>query len=168
MKIKLEINNTTKSSIEESFFEAVAEKTFTEVNCDFLNPSADGKEIGISVALVAPEEIQTINKEYRKYDSVTDILSFPEYKSMEDLQKNIQKGKSAQVDEALKNVKAAELDLNNRYLTSMPEHVLKTLHAEKSNAGKRINEIENSLTEISNRHYAQIAGIAEMLEILAR
>ena len=91
--IKLEINNITESPIKEGFFESVAKTTFTEASCDFLKD----REIGISIALVSPAEIKKINKEYRKYDSVTDILSFPEYKSAEDLQKNIEKEEGVQV-----------------------------------------------------------------------
>jgi len=87
MKINLEINNTTESPIEEGFFEAIAEKTFAELKYDFLNPSTDGREVGISIAFIAPAEIRKINKEYRKYDSVTDILSFPEYENVGQIEK---------------------------------------------------------------------------------
>jgi probable rRNA maturation factor len=87
MKINLEVNNTTESPVENNFFLAVAEETFAEVSLDFL----EKKEIGISLALVAPEEIKKLNNEYRKYDSVTDILSFPEYGSTDELKKASQK-----------------------------------------------------------------------------
>lgn len=85
--MKIEINNTTNSPIEKGFFEIIAEKTFAELNYAFLNPSADGKNVTISLALIAPEEIRKLNKEYRKYDSVTDILSFPEYENIEKIKK---------------------------------------------------------------------------------
>ena len=83
MKLILEINNITESPIETGFFEMVAEKTLAELEYDFLK----NKEVGISLALVAPEEIKKINKEYRKYDNVTDILSFPEYENIEQIKK---------------------------------------------------------------------------------
>lgn len=85
MKLNLEINNATQSPIRDNFLVAVAEKTFAELNLDFF----DGKEIIISVALVAPEEIKKLNNEYRKFDSVTDILSFPEHQSIEDIKTSV-------------------------------------------------------------------------------
>ncbi|HPN54394.1 MAG TPA: rRNA maturation RNase YbeY [Candidatus Moranbacteria bacterium] len=89
MKINLEINNTTHSPIEEKFFEEIAEKTLIAANYDFLNLPINEKKINVSVAFVTPAEIRKINKNYRQYDSVTDILSFPEYKSTEDLENEI-------------------------------------------------------------------------------
>jgi probable rRNA maturation factor len=87
MKINLEINNATQSPVEDSFLVAVAERTFQELKFDFF----DGKEIIISVALVSAEEIQKLNKEYRKYDSVTDILSFPEYENLAKIKDTVDK-----------------------------------------------------------------------------
>ena len=81
MRIVLEINNTTNSPIESGFFEAVAEKTLAEVKYDFLKD----KKVGISLALVSPDEIKKLNKEYRQQDSVTDILSFPEHANAREL-----------------------------------------------------------------------------------
>jgi len=82
MKIDLEINNTTNSPIKDGFFTIVAEKTFAELKYSLLKD----KEVEISVALVTPEEIKKLNKEYRKNDSVTDILSFPEYKNIKEIE----------------------------------------------------------------------------------
>ena len=84
MEINLEINNTTSSPIGTGFFEMVAERTFAELECGFLKD----KTLEISLALVAPEEIRKLNKEYRKYDSVTDVLSFPEYENIEKIKKD--------------------------------------------------------------------------------
>ncbi|MFA6974092.1 MAG: rRNA maturation RNase YbeY [Parcubacteria group bacterium] len=82
MQLNLEINNATQSPIADSFLVAVAEKTIqeliTELNHEFLKE----KDISISLALVSPEEIQKLNKEYRQKDDVTDILSFPEYENL--------------------------------------------------------------------------------------
>lgn len=83
MKLELEINNTTNSPIENGFFEMMAEKTFAELKYDFLKD----KKVGISLALVSPDEIKKLNKEYRQQDSVTDILSFPEHASIEEFKK---------------------------------------------------------------------------------
>lgn len=87
MKLNLEVNNTTNSPVEDGFFEVVAEKTFDRIGYDFLA----GKELGISVALVTPEEIKRLNKEYRKYDCVTDVLSFPEFQNSQELKDASQK-----------------------------------------------------------------------------
>lgn len=89
MEINFEINNTVKNPIKKSFFALVAEKTFFAVGHDFLNPSFSGKKINISLALVSPEEIRRLNKKYRKHDSVTDILSFPEYKNSKEIERAI-------------------------------------------------------------------------------
>jgi probable rRNA maturation factor len=40
----------------------------------------------ISVSFVSAEEIHSLNKEYRGVDSVTDVLSFPQYESTEDME----------------------------------------------------------------------------------
>ncbi len=37
----------------------------------------------ISVSIVSSDEIQRLNKEYRGVDSTTDVLSFPQYESIE-------------------------------------------------------------------------------------
>jgi probable rRNA maturation factor len=78
MKVNLEINNTTQSLVSDEFLVSVAEETFRVLNYDFF----DGKELIISLALVPPEEIKNLNKEYRKFDTVTDVLSFPEYRNI--------------------------------------------------------------------------------------
>lgn len=83
MKINLEINNIAESPVEDRFFEDVARRTFAKLRYDFL----EDKMINISIALVAPEEIKKLNKEYRKYDGVTDILSFPEFEKLEEIKK---------------------------------------------------------------------------------
>ena len=43
----------------------------------------DGAEV--SVSFVTPDEIRTLNSEYRGVDSVTDVLSFPQFESVDDL-----------------------------------------------------------------------------------
>lgn len=84
MKINLEINNTTNSPIGVGFLK-IAENTFAELEYDFLK----NKTVGISMALVLPEEIKKINKKYRKCNNVTDILSFPEYKNVMEIKKAV-------------------------------------------------------------------------------
>ena len=77
MKIKLEINNTTNSPIENGFFERVAKETLEESSYAV----SDERTVVISVALVSGEEIRKLNKDYRRNDAVTDILSFAEFES---------------------------------------------------------------------------------------
>ena len=43
------------------------------------------KELELSVAFVDENEMRRVNKEYRKKDSVTDVLSFAEFEKKEDL-----------------------------------------------------------------------------------
>ena len=81
MKVNLEINNTTQSLVSDEFLTSVAEETFRVLNLDFFA----GKELIISLALVPEEEIKNLNKEYRKNDTVTDILSFPEYRNIAEI-----------------------------------------------------------------------------------
>lgn len=85
----IEINNTTNSPIEDGFFEAVAKKSLAGSGYDFLNPPAGRKKINISLALVSPQEIRELNNKYREYDSVTDVLSFPEYENIGQIEKAV-------------------------------------------------------------------------------
>ena len=81
MKINIEVNNQTESPMEDSFFVSVAEKTIEATGYEFLQDN----EVSISVALVSEKEMQKLNKEYRQKDSVTDILSFFEYETIDEI-----------------------------------------------------------------------------------
>lgn len=83
MKINLEINNKSKSPIEDSFFVSVAEKTLKDLKFE--------KDISISLALVSPEEMRELNSQYRSHDEVTDVLSFPEYKNISKISEAVDK-----------------------------------------------------------------------------
>lgn len=93
MKLNLEINNATQSPVADEFLILVAEKTFAELNYDFF----DGKEVIISLALVSAGEIQKINKDYRKHDDVTDILSFPEHRNIEEIKMAVDGARGSEV-----------------------------------------------------------------------
>lgn len=41
--------------------------------------------VEVSVTFVQPDEIQTLNKMYRNIDKPTDVLSFPQYQSIEEI-----------------------------------------------------------------------------------
>ena len=45
----------------------------------------DDEGAEVSVSFVTPDEIQSLNREYRGVDSVTDVLSFPQFDSVDDL-----------------------------------------------------------------------------------
>ncbi len=45
----------------------------------------DDSSAEVSVSFVTPGEIQQINREYRDKDSVTDVLSFPQYENREEM-----------------------------------------------------------------------------------
>lgn len=49
----------------------------------------DPELIEISVTFVSTEEIHELNRVYRNNDSVTDVLSFPQYGSVEEINKNM-------------------------------------------------------------------------------
>ena len=62
----IEINNLTKSKINEEFLKKVARKVL----------ASEKKDKDLSIAIVGPKEIQKLNKKYRKKDKPTDVLSF--------------------------------------------------------------------------------------------
>ncbi|MDD4565822.1 MAG: rRNA maturation RNase YbeY [Eubacteriales bacterium] len=49
----------------------------------------DPELIEISVTFVSTEEIHELNRVYRNNDSVTDVLSFPQYNRVEEMHKNM-------------------------------------------------------------------------------
>lgn len=81
MKLEIEINNTTDSQIGDDFFEKIIQKALVVSDYLFLKE----KKIVVSIALVSEEEMQRLNFENRQKNSVTDILSFCEYETMDDL-----------------------------------------------------------------------------------
>lgn len=46
----------------------------------------DPEVCDVSVTFVSPEEIHQLNRDYRGVDRVTDVLSFPQYNSPEEMQ----------------------------------------------------------------------------------
>lgn len=83
MKLLVEINNLSTCRIGEDFFIKTIKETLKRSGYDFLR----AKNVSVSVALVAPEEIKKLNKKYRQKNAVTDVLSFAEYKSRAALEK---------------------------------------------------------------------------------
>ncbi len=81
MKYVVEINNKTKEKISKKKIKTVFEKTVYLA----LRESFEGEKFELSLALVSEEEIKTLNKEYRKKNAVTDVLSFAEYEGKQAL-----------------------------------------------------------------------------------
>jgi probable rRNA maturation factor len=79
MKIEVEVNNLSGDGFRKIFFEKVFRETLflCQEELSFLKD----KNLSVSVALVSSLEMKKINKEYRKKNSATDVLSFSEYAS---------------------------------------------------------------------------------------
>lgn len=63
----LEITNFTQNLIDEKFFKEIAQYVLEK----------EKKQGTISLVLVGPGRIKELNKQYRKKNKVTDVLSFP-------------------------------------------------------------------------------------------
>jgi probable rRNA maturation factor len=71
----IEINNLTKFTVDKAFFLGVAKKVLKGENRGTTN---------LSIAFVTAEEIQKLNKKYRKKDKPTDVLSFEKTSDFKD------------------------------------------------------------------------------------
>lgn len=65
-------SNESEREVSESFLEIVKNAVITVA--EVMGLKGDWE---VSVSLVDPQEIKSINKEYRGVDSITDVLSFP-------------------------------------------------------------------------------------------
>ncbi|MBD3282414.1 MAG: rRNA maturation RNase YbeY [Candidatus Portnoybacteria bacterium] len=63
----IEINNLTKTKIDEEYIRGIAKKTIEEVNL---------KKEEISIAFVGKEKITELNKKHRNRNHPTDVLAF--------------------------------------------------------------------------------------------
>lgn len=77
MKIYLEEGQALAGEMEDRLAEAAACVMEAEEVC--------GDRAEISLTMVSPEEIRELNRDYRNVDSVTDVLSFPQFEGKEDL-----------------------------------------------------------------------------------
>ena len=71
----IEINNLTNFVVDKKFFTGVAKKVLKGENREREN---------VSIAFVSPQEIQMLNKRYRKKDVPTDVLSFEKVSDFKD------------------------------------------------------------------------------------
>ena len=71
----IDIINLTNFAVDKAFFLGVAKKVLKGENRGTEN---------LSIAFVVPEEIQKLNKRYRKKDTPTDVLSFEKVSEFKD------------------------------------------------------------------------------------
>ena len=81
MKLTLEINNQTKYKFTKIFFQKIFAHTLLLADKECLL----GRNPELSIAIVSGEEIRAINDCYRGRNKATDVLSFSEYESVEEL-----------------------------------------------------------------------------------
>jgi len=86
MKLTLEINNTDKSPVKKAFVKKVVLATLEKSG--YLELAK--KSLSLSLAWVCEVEIRKINKQYRKKDKATDVLSFCEFEDVTALKKSIE------------------------------------------------------------------------------
>lgn len=75
METTIQFNNLAKAPLRKGFFAAVARNVFAGSDFDFLKE----KNVSIGVALVSEAEIKRLNREYRRKNRPTDVLSFAEF-----------------------------------------------------------------------------------------
>lgn len=80
MRVELSISGKAECSLPKRFFMDVAAAA---LRLSFLSDT--DATVGIGVALVSEDEIQALNRTYRKKDRPTDILSFPGFPKRTDI-----------------------------------------------------------------------------------
>jgi probable rRNA maturation factor len=81
MKVSLELAKNIPCGIPKRFFERVAKEAIEKSGLE----TPPGATVSLSVALVSLEEIQMLNRTYRKKDRPTDVLSFGNFRSKADI-----------------------------------------------------------------------------------
>ena len=81
MKFILEVNNKTPQKVAKKTFLSVFSGTLKLVSLVCL----ENKTVELSIAMVSEEEMQLLNKQYRKKNAPTDVLSFSEYETVAEL-----------------------------------------------------------------------------------
>ncbi len=83
-----------EESIEKT--EDYAEDSYEE-DCEEAIVRAREANIEIGVSVVSSEEIKELNREYRGKDSVTDVLSFPQFKDVQEVIDNLSNAESDRI-----------------------------------------------------------------------
>lgn len=81
MNIYLEEGQVLEKNLREKFEEAA--------NFLFETEGVDAERAEVSLTLVTPEEIRELNRDYREVDSVTDVLSFPQFEDRSSFPKKV-------------------------------------------------------------------------------
>lgn len=81
MEALIEINNKTTAKISKQLLADILKKTVEKSGYVCLKK----KTVHVSVAAVEEKEIEEINYQYRKKKAPTDVLSFAEYNSLDEL-----------------------------------------------------------------------------------
>jgi len=113
MEYILQINNKTKTKISKKEIKAVFRETIESA----LGNSFLGKNFELSLALVNEEEIRLLNRQYRRKDRPTDVLSFAEFENLNKLPSN--------------DAKIAEDDIFMGELIVCPEYIRKNAIEDK-------------------------------------
>jgi len=85
--LKIEFNNVSKSPLKKKFLEKIAGETIARSGLLDVRK----KNISLSFASVSEEEMKKINKNYRRKNMPTDVLSFAEYKNEKEIKKVVDK-----------------------------------------------------------------------------
>jgi probable rRNA maturation factor len=93
MKFILEVNNKTTYKFSKKKFMGVFKRSLEAADLEFLRD----KTLELSIALVDEEEIHLLNKQYRKKDAPTDVLSFCEYASTVEIRSQSEADKQGQI-----------------------------------------------------------------------
>ena len=85
--IEIDFNNISKSPIKKSFLEKIVWETIARSGVLGLRK----KKISLSFACVSEEEMKKLNKDYRRNNMPTDVLSFAEFKNQKEIRKYFSK-----------------------------------------------------------------------------
>ncbi len=138
---------------------------FTGIDVDF--GTLDSEVLSFRAAIAADKELSRLRKAertqaisksseivVRRHVGKNENLIFMAYK----------KGDEA-IDTALKSIKFTELDLHAKYLDATPGDVTKRASKSADADTKRIGEIDQELSRISDSNYSKLSVLRESLEI---
>ena|SRR3989344_1956139 len=135
----IEINNLTNFVVDKKFFLGVAKKILKGENKEMEN---------VSIAFVTPDEIQKLNKKYRKKDKPTDVLSFERVSNFKD-----------ECSEVIicplivrEKAKDSKLSLKKELAKIMIHGILHTLGYDHEKSEKEAVEME----ELEKRYFSKI------------
>ena len=93
MKFILEVNNKTPQKVAKKIFLGVFSDTLKSVYL----PCLEDKTLELSIAMVEEGEMCQLNMQYRKKNKPTDVLSFSEYESTQEICKHAKTEKNESI-----------------------------------------------------------------------